>query len=346
MNGETNKNKCLPVSVIIPIYNAENYLNECIESLLHQSYEHLEIILVDDGSTDSSGKICDNYSSLSSAIKVIHTSNQGRTKARIIGVEQAIGDYVSFVDADDYVAPTYIEYLVSCISEYQVELSCCQYYRVQGNVHSFLRRSEYGYFDKNEIERILSNNFLFDDQLRMSSIPPFLWGKLFKKDSILHALPVGSEMWFGEDIVTLFYIMQHTNSLFVSEEAYYYYRLHQGQTIRLMNKERWNAEIRLYQTLADLDNKNILSTQIPSRVFSHLKEWLRVRYLTSNSFGEFKSDMAYALNNETMEKYFMHKHITTSNKRHRILAFLAQHKMYFLYYMFLKVHLATLRFRG
>ena len=78
-------------------------------------------------------------------------------------------------------------------------------------------------------------------------------------------------------------------------------------------------------------------------MLSDLRDWLKARYQVSNSYSEFKTDMAYALNNETMDEYFMHKHIATTNLRHRILAFLAQHKMYYFYYMFLKVHLAVLK---
>ena len=103
------------VSVVVPIYNADNYLKEFLDSLWEQSNRPLEIILVDDGSTDLFGKICDSYSALSTVIKVVHTCNQGRTKARLTGVEKASGEYISFVDADDYIASTYVEHLLKCL---------------------------------------------------------------------------------------------------------------------------------------------------------------------------------------------------------------------------------------
>ena len=91
------------VSVIIPVYNVEKYLKECIDSVLNQTYDNFEIILVDDGSTDSSGKICGEYAQNYKKIKCIHTQNQGPSSARIIGIENALGEYIYFLDSDDYI---------------------------------------------------------------------------------------------------------------------------------------------------------------------------------------------------------------------------------------------------
>ena len=151
-----NDNHSFPiVSVIVPIYNTEKYITECIESLLRQTYKPLEIVLVDDGSTDSSSIICDNFSSQKPNVKVIHTKNQGRTRARITGVEHSSGEYVTFVDSDDHVAPTYVEHLVCCLFEQDVDISCCQSYNVVGEQKRYVRRTEIGRFVKKEIERIL-----------------------------------------------------------------------------------------------------------------------------------------------------------------------------------------------
>ena len=100
------------ISVIVPIYNAESYLRQCIDSILKQTYEQLDILFVDDGSTDSSGKICDEYRALDPRVRVIHKRNEGLMKARKTGVNYAKGDYVTFVDADDWIEPnTYLSML-------------------------------------------------------------------------------------------------------------------------------------------------------------------------------------------------------------------------------------------
>jgi len=89
-------------SVIVPVYNVEKYLHECVDSVLNQTYPEYEIILVDDGSTDNSKSICDHYSQLDQRIRVFHTSNSGVSTARNIGIQKAIGEYVLFLDSDDY----------------------------------------------------------------------------------------------------------------------------------------------------------------------------------------------------------------------------------------------------
>lgn len=345
MNKIIDGNKNPMVSVIVPIYNTEKYITECIESLLHQTYSPLEIVLVDDGSTDSSGNICDHFAHNNPDIKVIHTTNQGRTRARITGVEKSSGEYVSFVDADDYVSPFYVEHLTKILLEQNVDISCCQcFYTIEKSSFIF-SRTEHGRFDRNDIERLLTNNFLYDERSGIASIPLYLCCKLFKKDIIYQALPIGNDLWHGEDIATFFYIIKHSNSIYINEEALYYYRQHDSQTTKRMGKTRWDNDINLFKTLAALDQENYLKEQLPLRILSHLRDWLKDRYLASNTFREFKSDMAYALNNETMEKYFMHKHVATANKRHRTLAFFAQHKLYFLYYFFLKFHLIVIRIK-
>lgn len=109
------------ISVIIPIYNVEQYLNECVESVLRQSLRDLEIILIDDGSTDTSGIICDEYLRQDSRIKVIHQKNGGLSAARNAGLKVAIGDFVYFLDSDDYIESTALEQLVNTIIEEQAD---------------------------------------------------------------------------------------------------------------------------------------------------------------------------------------------------------------------------------
>lgn len=105
-------NMKIKVSIIVPIYNVEKYLDKCIESILEQTYTNLEIILVDDGSTDSSGYIADKFALIDERIKVIHKLNEGVSSTRNTGIEEATGDYICFSDADDYLMPDYVEYLL------------------------------------------------------------------------------------------------------------------------------------------------------------------------------------------------------------------------------------------
>ena len=120
------------VSIIIPVYNVEKYLERCLESIIHQTYRHLEIILIDDGSSDNSGKICDEYANKDERIKAIHQKNGGASAARNTGVAAATGDYIAFIDADDYITEDYIDYLYNLIIENNADISSCGYEQVSG----------------------------------------------------------------------------------------------------------------------------------------------------------------------------------------------------------------------
>ena len=108
------------VSVIVPIYKVEPYLRRAVDSILHQTYHNLEIILVDDGSPDQCGKICDDYAKEDNRISVIHKENGGLSDARNAGLDAAGGEYIVFVDSDDFIAEDYIETLMQCLKKYGI----------------------------------------------------------------------------------------------------------------------------------------------------------------------------------------------------------------------------------
>lgn len=115
------------ISVVIPIYNVENFLEDCLDSVISQSYSELEIILVNDGSLDQSGNICDKYSAKDSRIKVYHKLNGGLSDARNFGVKKSKGDYITFVDSDDFLASNYIEELYFSLIQTGADVSVCDY---------------------------------------------------------------------------------------------------------------------------------------------------------------------------------------------------------------------------
>ena len=115
------------ISVIIPVYKVESYLNECVDSVRNQTYTNLDIILVDDGSPDNCPAMCDDYTSKDSRIRVIHKPNGGPSSARNTGIKAAKGEYICFVDSDDYITPAYIEQLYSTLKESGTDVSCCKY---------------------------------------------------------------------------------------------------------------------------------------------------------------------------------------------------------------------------
>ena len=115
-------------SIIVPVYNVKDYLDECFKSILRQSYKNYEVIIVDDGSTDGSSEICDYYASNYLNFKVIHEKNAGVSCARNAGLRTCRGDYISFLDPDDIIEDRFLGDMISCIQENKVDISCCTYY--------------------------------------------------------------------------------------------------------------------------------------------------------------------------------------------------------------------------
>lgn len=118
------------ISIIVPVYNVERYLNKCLDSIIHQTYNNLEIVLVDDGSTDWSGLICDAYATKDNRVTVIHKENNGLSAARNIGLEYSHGELIGFVDSDDYVDRQMYEILLRQLEEDKSDIAICDYMRV------------------------------------------------------------------------------------------------------------------------------------------------------------------------------------------------------------------------
>lgn len=151
------------VSIIIPAYNVETYLCKCLDSLLKQTYRNIEVIIVDDGSTDNTGSICDDYSNKYSFVKVIHKANEGVSQARNDGIEIAHGTFLTFIDSDDFVEPDYIEQLYSGIIDSDTDLSITSYMRIYTNgkeiANSFKLKTDKYYSGKDLLIAFYRNKF-------------------------------------------------------------------------------------------------------------------------------------------------------------------------------------------
>ena len=134
------------ISVVVPVYNVERFLPACIDSILCQGYKNLEIILCDDGSTDSSPQICDEYAKKDSRIHVIHKKNGGLSDARNAGIDIAFGKYIIFVDSDDFIDKNMIMYLYNAMITYQADMACCQRQEVKENGELIIARKKYKSF--------------------------------------------------------------------------------------------------------------------------------------------------------------------------------------------------------
>ena len=176
----------IKISVIIPVYNAQEYLCKCLDSVVNQTYRNLDIILVNDGSTDASGEICDAYARNNSNIRVFHKENGGQSFARMIGIENAVGDYVTFVDSDDYLdIDTYEQILSSVVEDRLPEMIAYDLLEEYGD-YITVKRNQFheGMYDREHIEKeILPNMLSFGDFFNFGILPNLVC-KMVRRDYI------------------------------------------------------------------------------------------------------------------------------------------------------------------
>lgn len=203
------------ISIVIPVYNVENYLPACIQSVLTQTYQNLEIILVDDGSSDQSGALCDEFAFQDRRIKVFHQKNRGLSAARNAGLEEISGGLVSFIDSDDQVAPDYIETLYALQEKYQADIVCCDY-------EAFLEGTSP--VVKAEAERILemdANEALMQYFGSLATQTTVAWGKLYDKKLFLKIrFPEGR---LHEDEFTTYRLLADSGKIVYTNQKLYFY---------------------------------------------------------------------------------------------------------------------------
>lgn len=201
------------ISIIVPVYNVEKYLDRCINSILKQTYQNLEIILVDDGSNDNSGNMCDKYAQKDSRIRVIHKENGGLSDARNKGIEIATGEYIGFVDSDDYIADNMYEYLKEIMDNNDADISICGYtkFSEKDNIIESKDYKEYVYTTKEAIRELIKQEKFQD----------YAWNKLYKSKLFSEILyPFGRKM---EDIGTTYKLFDASKKIVFCNKTLYYY---------------------------------------------------------------------------------------------------------------------------
>ena len=204
------------ISVIVPIYNVEEYLGRCIDSIIKQTYENLEIILVNDGSTDNSLDICYEYSKKDTRIKIINQKNMGLSGARNSGILEATGKYISFIDSDDYIDVDFYNKLVNVCESKNADIAICEYKR-------FKDSKELTHLKKNEeVSTYTSIQAITKLLKRDSKITNHAWNKLYKTvlfEDIRY--PIGKKF---EDLGTTYLLFEKANKIcYIDSELYYYY---------------------------------------------------------------------------------------------------------------------------
>ena len=224
-------------SILVPVYNVEQYFEQCLQSLLNQTYKDFEVILVDDGSTDSSGKICDRYQTeYPEIIKVVHKENQGLISARRVGIKEALGDYCIFVDSDDLIENTLLEVLDTFIAKNKTDvlLYSFTYYRNNKKSEKYRQYEDYGKIWSNGEKSELYEKLLFSND-----VTP-VWIKAVRTD-ILKNDPTDYTQYYGknmaEDLLQSLHILTIAETVGYIYEPLYLYRINENSVSRSFRPE-------------------------------------------------------------------------------------------------------------
>ena len=179
------------ITVIVPVYNVEHYLDKCLDSLINQTYKNLEIIVINDGSTDNSGIICQEYAQKDNRIIYIEKENGGLSDARNVGLDKMTGSYVTFIDSDDWVESDYVEVLYNKLIEYRADIAVGNYCKFNESDSNFYFHISGNYFEK-LYDNVSIVDCLNDSNRLLNSALIVAWGKIYRKEIISNfRFPVG-----------------------------------------------------------------------------------------------------------------------------------------------------------
>ena len=254
----------MEISCIVPVYNVEKYLKKCIESILNQTFIDFEVILIDDGSTDESGKICDDYIKKDSRIRVIHKKNGGLSDARNVGIENARGRYLIFIDSDDYIDKNMLKTLYDLNIQNNTEISACD----KAFVFEDTGKIEYG--EENEKIHILNSEETFKIIVDFyKKLGMEMWNKLYLKDLFMGVrFPTGK---IFEDQATQYKLIFKAKKIsYIEKSLYYYLRRNNSITTQIYN-EREKERIEMINNMVEYikhNHPNIVSNVVTYKILS------------------------------------------------------------------------------
>lgn len=241
------------LSVIVPIYNVETYLEKCVNSIIHQTYKNLEIILVDDGSTDKCSELCDKYASIDKRIIVIHKPNGGLVSARKAGVLSASGIYVTYVDGDDWIDKGLYDQLFSAGMKYDVDIVSMSGYIKEyedGNCAAISNQALAGYYTKQDFKEKVFPFIINTDRFYATDISVHVWSHLFKRDLLFpNQLEVDDRICFGEDVICFLSCVLKAQTIMLTKVYGYHYVQRNDSITQIYTGNEYSSISVLYRQL-------------------------------------------------------------------------------------------------
>lgn len=268
------KNNFAKVSVIVPVYNVAEFLPECIESIKKQTYENLEIILVDDGSTDSSGDICDEYAMSDKRIMVYHQQNQGVVTARNIGIENASGEFIAFVDSDDTIAPNFIEFFINNIGDCDFISAGFEDELKNGNKRIRYDKFAEGIYKGEAYKNIMLDMLRYDKVTQLNDMVLYIFNKMYRTEHVKQFYKkVPTDLSYAEDVVFCCANLLQCKSMVISHECLYHYRYRVTSAVHQLQRRRLIDLNKVYLALYDIFD----GCEYRDRLLLQLERWIVIR---------------------------------------------------------------------
>lgn len=257
------------LSIIVPVFNMENYLERCVNSILNQTFKDFELILINDGSTDASGIICDSYANMHQNIKVIHKQNKGLGYARNSGIDVAEGEFIGFIDSDDWVSPHMYEKLIVACQKYQADIASCNYKKInnfENSNHDEL--SQFSVFEYGNIDSIIS---LYKGE----HLEWIVCNKIFKRKLLIETKFENVKIL--EDVLIIPKLFFYSNKIVHIDVPLYYYYQRPGSIINSeLNFQKFQGSMEVFNKLIYFfkDKKDYELVQYAEQMFySSLINW-------------------------------------------------------------------------
>lgn len=321
MTGESCK-----ISVIVPVYNKEAYLRECVDSILSQDYQNMEVILVDDASTDDSGRICDDYGQRDARVQVIHKENGGPTAACVTGMEAATGDYYMFVDSDDYVEPVMLTGMAAHLTGKPGEIICCNHLlEKQKATEPVYSTANPGVYQGEELQSQILARLIGQEQ-KVISLSRCM--KLCEKSVF-----AGNEKYydysirFGDDSNMMYPAFLNSTRVVVMEGAlFYHYRYVEGSIIHRYDTGIYESVRKLMRCLsvAAAEKQAPDGTQAVDREYCYLLLYVLKNELRNPDCG-YRARIREIFGDRENQKRLRDTRIVISGKANRLLYLAARH---------------------
>ena len=295
------------ISVIIPVYNTKTFLKECVESVLNQTYRDFELLLIDDGSTDGSDEICDEFEKLDKRVKAFHKENAGVSSARNVGMENANGEFIAFVDSDDFIKPSYLQILYDSIKSSRCDISICGFKEVS-DIRDVRNDTEPEFNGENfEIKpqrEIISG--LFSNVLYMT-----VWGKLYRSDLLKESLFVSSNN--AEDVEFNSRIFLKTEKIAMIPEMLYLWRKNASSLTRSRfstdQADSLDCYLKALQNIPQ--NESLYHSFALIRIY---KVILYSRYNCSKELKPYVEEKINYIKSKTIDKFLKNRFISIDQK--------------------------------